>query len=103
MNKSGIVDALAERANLSKKDARAVVDELFNAEDGVIARSLRQGDKVTISGFGSFEVRERGPRTARNPRTGQEMKVAASKAPAFRAGRGLKDTIGTSGAKGRKK
>jgi len=94
MNKAELVDAVADRANVSKKDARAVMDALFDPQGGLIAESLRQGERVAVTGFGTFEVRERGPRTGRNPRTGKEIKIEASKAPAFRPGKGLKDSMG---------
>lgn len=93
MNKADLVNAVADRANVSKKDARSVVDALFDPQEGLIARSLRKGDRVSVTGFGTFEVRQRGPRTGRNPRTGEEIRIAASKAPAFRAGKGLKDAM----------
>jgi DNA-binding protein HU-beta len=93
MNKAEMVDALASRAQVSKKDARAVVDAIFNPSDGLIASSLRKGQRVAVTGFGTFEARERGPRIGRNPRTGKEIKIAASMAPAFRPGKGLRDAI----------
>src|SRR5690606_25309150 len=85
MNKSELVDQLADRSDLSKKDARTVVDALFDPEEGIIARAMRKGDRVSITGFGTFEVRERAERMARNPRTGQQMRAPASRPPAFRA------------------
>lgn len=93
MNKGEMVDQLAARANLTKKDARAVVDALFDPETGVISEALRKGERVGITGFGTFEVRERGERMARNPRTGEQMRVPASKTPAFRAGKALKERM----------
>lgn len=93
MNKGEIVDRLSEKTNLSKKDARAVIDSLFDPEGGVIAEALGKGERVSITGFGTFEVRERAERMGRNPRTGAEMRVPASKSPAFRAGKGLKDRV----------
>lgn len=93
MNKSELVDELAQRSDLSKKDARTVVETLFDPQDGILARAMRKGDRVNITGFGTFEVRQRAERMARNPRTGQQMRVPASKAPAFRAGKGLKDGV----------
>lgn len=89
MNKTELVAAVAEKAALSKKDAEkalnAVVDSITNA--------LIEGDKVQLVGFGTFEVRAREARTGKNPRTGEAIKIAASKAPAFKAGRGLKDAV----------
>lgn len=93
MNKAEMVDALASRANVSKKDARAVLDAIFDPNDGLISNSLRKGERVAVTGFGTFEARERGPRVGRNPRTGKEIKIGPSKAPAFRAGKGLRDAI----------
>jgi DNA-binding protein HU-beta len=93
MNKADMIDALADRAQVSKKDARAVLDAIFDPNDGLIANSLRKGERVAVTGFGTFEARERGPRVGRNPRTGKEIKIAASMAPAFRPGKGLKDAI----------
>jgi nucleoid DNA-binding protein len=92
MNKSELVQDLAARTNLSKADAQRAVDALFNA-DGIISRSLKRGDKVQITGFGTFETRTRKARTGRNPRTGKEIHIAASVSPSFRAGKGLKDAI----------
>ncbi len=93
MNKSELVDQLARRGDLSKKDARTVVDTLFDPQEGIIATAMRRGDRVSITGFGTFEVRTRAERMARNPRTGQQMRVPATKAPAFRAGKSLKDRV----------
>lgn len=94
MNKAELVDRLARQSDLSKKDARMVVESLFDPQEGVIARALKRGDRVSITGFGTFEVRQRSERMARNPRTGQPMRVPASKSPAFRAGKGLKEGVG---------
>lgn len=94
MNKSELAQKLAERTNLSKSDAQKAVDALFAANNGIIAEALRGGDKVTITGFGSFETRKREARTGRNPRTGKEIKIGPSTSAAFRAGKGLKDTVG---------
>ena len=93
MNKGEIVARLSEKANLSKKDARTVIDSLFDPKEGVIAEALQQGDRVSITGFGTFEVRERGERVGRNSRTGETMRMPASKSPAFRAGKGLKEGV----------
>lgn len=93
MNKSELTQKLAERANLSKADAARAVDALFSVENGIISRALKSGQKVQITGFGSFETRKREARTGRNPRTGKEIKIAASTSAAFRAGKGLKDSV----------
>ena len=101
MNKSELAQKLAERTNLSKSEATTAVDALFST-NGIIAEQLRTGGKVQITGFGSFETRSREARTGRNPRTGKEIQIAASTSAAFRAGKGLKDAIGTqSGGGGR--
>ncbi|MFS8638939.1 MAG: HU family DNA-binding protein, partial [Gemmatimonadota bacterium] len=71
MNKSELVEALARRSDLSKKDARTVVDMLFDPQNGILASAMKRGDRVSITGFGTFEVRQRAERMARNPRTGQ--------------------------------
>lgn len=94
MNKSELTQKLVERTNLSKSDAQKAVDAIFSAETGIIAEALKSGDKVQITGFGSFETRKREARTGRNPRTGKEIKIGASTSAAFRAGKGLKDSIG---------
>jgi DNA-binding protein HU-beta len=69
------------------------VDALFSVENGIIAQALKSGQKVQITGFGSFETRRREPRTGRNPRTGKEIRIGASTSAAFRAGKGLKDAV----------
>ena len=89
MNKTQFVDAVAAKSNLTKKEAEAAV----NAMTAVVAEALKAGDKVQLIGFGTFEVRERGARTGRNPQTGATIEIAASKVPAFVAGKGLKDAI----------
>ena len=89
MNKTQLIEAIAESANLKKKDAEAAL----NAATAAIAEALKNGEKVQLIGFGTFEVRERGARTGRNPKTVETITIAASKAPAFVAGKGLKDSI----------
>ena len=93
MNKSELIQKLADRANLSKADAQRAIDALFSADSGIIAETLKGGDKVQITGFGSFETRQRGARTGRNPRTGKEIKIGPSTSAAFRPGKGLKDAV----------
>ena len=93
MNKADLVDALADRAGLSKTDAASAVDAMFDADGGVISRALGAGQKVQITGFGVFEAKSRNARTGRNPRTGETIQIAASTAPTFRAGKGLKDAL----------
>jgi DNA-binding protein HU-beta len=94
VNKGDLVEMLAERASLSKAQASRVVDAIFDVDKGLVASALRRGDKVQITGFGSFEARKRGPRTARNPRTGEAIQVPAGVAPVFRAGKPFKDAVG---------
>ncbi len=89
MNKLELVSAVAEQANLTKKDAEAAIKALL----GTIETSLKKGEKVQLVGFGTFEVRERAARTGRNPQTGAEMKIAAAKVPTFKAGKALKELI----------
>ncbi|WP_159721579.1 HU family DNA-binding protein [Enterococcus sp. CSURQ0835] len=88
-NKQTLVEKVAEKTGLTKKDAAAAVDALF---DG-IQSSLKDGEKVQIIGFGNFEVRERASRKGRNPQTGEEITIPASKSPAFKAGKQLKDAV----------
>ena len=89
MNKVELVEAMAAKAGISKKDA----DKAVAAFVETVTEALKAGDKVQLIGFGTFEARERGERTSRNPRTGETVKVAASKAPAFTAGKDLKDAV----------
>ena len=89
MNKSELVAAVAEKAGLPKKDAECAISALTD----VIADALKKGDKVQLVGFGSFEVSERAARTGRNPQTKEEIKIPASKAPKFKAGKALKDKV----------
>ena len=89
MNKTELVAAMAEQAGLSKKDAEAALKAFTDA----VAAELKNGGKVQLVGFGTFEVSERAAREGRNPQTGATMKIAASKAPKFKAGKALKDSI----------
>jgi DNA-binding protein HU-beta len=89
MNKQELISVMAEKANLSKKDAEAALNAFVGAVEGALVK----GEKVQLVGFGGFEVRERAARTGRNPQTGAEMKIAAAKVPAFKAGKALKDLI----------
>ena len=93
MNKSELVDALADSTGMTKADAGRAVDALFSPDGGIIAKALKKGSRVQITGFGTFEAKNRKARTGRNPRTGQTIKIAATKTPSFRAGKGLKDGI----------
>jgi DNA-binding protein HU-beta len=92
MNKSHLVDALADSAGLTKADASRALDALFGS-DGVIAVALRGDQRVQITGFGTFEAKHRKARMGRNPRTGATIQIPASKTPGFRAGKGFKDAI----------
>ena len=89
MNKSELIAAVAAQAEITKKDADAAVNAVVNA----ITEALKKGDKVQLVGFGTFEVRERGARTGRDPRSGKNIEIPASKAPAFKAGKALKDAV----------
>lgn len=89
MNKTQLIDAVAKAADLNKKQAEAAV----NAVTGAITDALKAGDKVQLIGFGSFEVKKRAARQGRNPKTGETIKIAASKHPTFTAGKALKDSV----------
>lgn len=89
MNKSDLIAAIAAKTGSTKKDAEATL----NAFVDVVTDSLVKGDKVQLVGFGSFEVRKRAARKGRNPRTKEEIKIPASKAPVFKAGKALKDLV----------
>lgn len=93
MNKSDIVQALSTRTSLSKTDATHAVDALFSPTDGLITEALRSGDKVQITGFGTFETRARKARTGRNPRTGREIRIGPTVSASFRPGKALKDSV----------
>lgn len=90
MNKTELVDAIAKKASLSKKDAEAAL----NAFTDAVGKTLKKGDKVTLIGFGTFEVSKRAARKGRNPQTGAEIKIAAARIPKFKAGKALKDLVG---------
>jgi DNA-binding protein HU-beta len=93
MNRTEIVAALALRSGLSNSDARRAVDGLFDPGDGVIVRALRRNRKVRITGFGTFEPRRRPARIGRNPRTGEQIRVASSTSVGFRPGRPLREGL----------
>jgi DNA-binding protein HU-beta len=84
-----LVSAMADKTGLSKKDAEAAL----KAFTDVVAEELKKGEKIQLVGFGTFEISERAARTGRNPQTGKEMTIPASKAPKFKAGKALKDSI----------
>jgi DNA-binding protein HU-beta len=89
MNKGELVAAVAEKSSLNRKDAEKAVEALFEC----IESALMEGDRVQMVGFGTFEVRERPARKGRNPRTNEEIDIPASKAPAFKPGKLLKDAV----------
>lgn len=89
MNKTELVGAVASKTDLTKKDAERVVAAVFDS----IEEALSDGDRVQLVGFGTFEVRERAARTGRNPKTGDEIEIPASKVPSFKAGKALKASV----------
>lgn len=89
MNKTELVAAIAEKTELSKKDAEKAV----KAFTDVVVEELKKGEKIQLVGFGTFEVSERAARTGRNPQTGAEMTIPASKSPKFKAGKAFKDVL----------
>ena len=89
MNKTELINSVAEAAGLTKKDATKAVEAVFDT----IQSTLAKGDKVQLIGFGNFEVRERAARKGRNQQSGEEIEIAASKVPAFKPGKALKDAV----------
>ena len=89
MNRTEVVAAMAEKAQLSKKDAEAALKAFVD----VVSEEMKKGEKVQLVGFGTFEVSERAAREGRNPQTGETMTIAASKTPKFKAGKALKDLV----------
>ncbi|MFV5913573.1 HU family DNA-binding protein [Bacillus cereus] len=89
MNKTELIKNVAQNAEISQKEATVVVQTVVES----ITNTLAAGEKVQLIGFGTFEVRERAARTGRNPQTGKEMQIAASKVPAFKAGKELKEAV----------
>lgn len=89
MNKPELVNAIAEKTGLNKKDSERAVNALVES----ISEALAKGDKVSLVGFGTFEVRTRQARTGRNPRTGQTLTIPAAKVPAFKPGKQLRDMV----------
>lgn len=88
-NKADLIDGVASKTGLTKKDATSAVEALFD----VVTETLADGERVQVIGFGSFEVRDRAARKGRNPQTGEEIEIPATKVPAFKAGKGLKDAV----------
>ncbi|MGQ9604130.1 MAG: HU family DNA-binding protein [bacterium] len=95
MNKQELIEAVQERAKLTATQAQRAVDAIFSPspDKGIVAATLKKGDKVAIAGFGTFEVRHRSARKARNPQTGEIVEIAAKRVPTFHAGKTLKDRI----------
>lgn len=89
MNKTELISAVAEATEVSKKDTAAVIDATLKT----IAKAMTDGEKVQLIGFGTFETRTRGERNGKNPQTGEKIKIVACKAPAFKAGKALKDQV----------
>ncbi len=89
MNKSELINAVAEKAALSKKDSESAVNAALDA----ITAALAEGDEIRLVGFGTFEVKKRGARMGRNPRTKEEIPIPASKIPTFKPGKALKDAV----------
>ena len=89
MNKTELVDAIAAKADMSKAQAKVALDQILET----ITQSLKEGDPVQLVGFGTFKVNSRSARTGRNPQTGAEIKIPASKNPVFKAGKALKDSV----------
>lgn len=89
MNKAELIDAVADKAGLSKADAARALDSTFET----IGKALRKGEKVALVGFGTFMVRKRKARVGRNPKTGAPIKIAAARTAAFKAGKALKDSV----------
>ncbi|GHV97473.1 transcriptional regulator [Lactobacillus nasalidis] len=89
MNKTELVSVVSEKTEFSKKESAQIVDALF----ATIEEELAKGEKVQLIGFGTFEVRERAARKGRNPQTGAEIEIPASKVPAFKPGKALKDAV----------
>jgi DNA-binding protein HU-beta len=89
MNKAELVAEVAERSGLTKRDAERAVNALVESIEG----ALTKGDRVSLVGFGTFEVRSRAPRSGRNPRTGESLQIKASRVPAFKAGKALKESV----------
>ncbi|BBD79836.1 HU family DNA-binding protein [Aerosticca soli] len=89
MNKTDLINAVAEKAELSRADASRALEAFFDT----VQKALKKGDDVAVVGFGTFTVRKRAARTGRNPRTNETIKIKASKVPAFKAGKTLKDAL----------
>lgn len=95
MNKKELIEAMAARTDTSTGEAKRAVSALI----GIISDTLEKGDSLSLPGFGTFEIRERAARTGRNPKTGEELKIAASRVPAFKAGNALKAAVNSNSGK----
>jgi DNA-binding protein HU-beta len=93
MNKSDLVQALSTKSDLSKAQALKAIEALFSTDDGLIIDALKRGEKVQISGFGTFETKQRKARTGRNPRTGTEIRIGPTVSASFRPGKALKESV----------
>ena len=89
MNKTELVNSVAEKADITKKDAEKVVSALFDS----IEEALSSGERVQLVGFGTFEVKERAARTGRNPKTGEEIEIPATRVPTFKGGKALREAV----------
>ena len=93
MNKSDLVQALSSKTDLSRTQALRAIEVLFSTDDGLIIDALKRGEKVQISGFGTFETKQRKARTGRNPRTGTEIRIGPTVSASFRPGKALKESV----------
>lgn len=93
MNRSELIAQVAEKTGIKKSDVTAVVNAIFDTEEGAICSALQGGQDVSLTGFGSFGVKERAARKGRNPQTGKEIDIPASRSPSFRAGKGFKEAM----------
>ena len=93
MNKSDLVQALSTKADLNKTQALRAIEALFSTDDGLILDALKRNEKVQISGFGTFETKQRKARTGRNPRTGTEIRIGPTVSASFRPGKALKESV----------
>lgn len=89
MNKADLIQSVSDRTTMTRKDVTMIVETMFE----VISEALAEGEKVQLVGFGNFEIRERAARKGRNPQTGEEIDIAASRVPAFRAGKALREGV----------
>ena len=96
MNKSDLVQALSTKSDLSKAQALKAIEALFSTDDGLIIDALKRGEKVQISGFGTFETKQRKARTGRNPRTGEHVSVAQKSVPFFKTGKEMRERLNKS-------